>query len=85
MISGMSFLQTSYANICCLEFIKSRDVTDAQAHSVGWKMIIGVHVKPFQGIEPEGNRFFMLACDWWRVQTARSLKTGACKILSISC
>jgi hypothetical protein len=48
-------------------------------------MIIGVHVKPFQGIEPEGNRFFMLACDWWRVQTARSLKTGACKILSISC
>lgn len=32
----------------------------------GWKMITGIHVKPFLGIEPTGNRVFMRDCDWWR-------------------
>ena len=29
-------------------------------------MITGVHVNPFLGIAPTGNRVFMRDCDWWR-------------------
>ena len=37
----------------------------------GWKMITGVHVKPFLGIEPTGNRVFMRDCDWWRCSNGK--------------
>ncbi|MEP2530415.1 ester cyclase [Shimia sp.] len=34
----------------------------------GWRMITGVHVKPFLGLEPTGKRVFMRDCDWWRCE-----------------
>ena len=37
----------------------------------GWKMITGVHVKTFLGIEPTGNRVFMRDCDWWRCSNGK--------------
>ena len=37
----------------------------------GWKMITGLHVKPFLGIEPTGNRVFMRDCDWWRCSNGK--------------
>ena len=37
----------------------------------GWKMITGVHVNPFLGIAPTGNRVFMRDCDWWRCSNGK--------------
>ena len=37
----------------------------------GWKMITGIHLKPFLGIEPTGNRVFMRDCDWWRCSNGK--------------
>ena len=34
----------------------------------GWKMITGIHDKPFLGITPRGKRVFMRDCDWWRCE-----------------
>lgn len=40
----------------------------------GWKMITGVHAKPFLGIEPTGNRVFMRDCDWWRCSDGKIIE-----------
>ena len=40
----------------------------------GWKMITGVHVNPFLGIEPTGNRVFMRDCDWWRCSNGKIIE-----------
>lgn len=37
----------------------------------GWRMITGVHVKPFLGLEPTGKRVFMRDCDWWRCENGK--------------
>lgn len=37
----------------------------------GWPTITGVHVKPFMGILPEGQRIFMRDCDWWRCKDGK--------------
>jgi predicted ester cyclase len=37
----------------------------------GWPTITGVHVKPFMGIRPEGQRIFMRDCDWWRCKDGK--------------
>lgn len=34
----------------------------------GWRMITGMHVGPFLGLEPTGKRVFMRDCDWWRCE-----------------
>ena len=48
---------------------KSGDGDYAFLH--GWKMITGIHVNPFLGIEPTGNRVFMRDCDWWRCSNGK--------------
>lgn len=40
----------------------------------GWRMITGVHVKPFLGLEPTGKRVFMRDCDWWRCQNGKIIE-----------
>ena len=40
----------------------------------GWKMITGIHVKPFLGIEPTGTRIFMRDCDWWRCTNGKIIE-----------
>ena len=40
----------------------------------GWKMITGIHVKPFLGIEPTGTRIFMRDCDWWRCANGKIIE-----------
>ena len=37
----------------------------------GWKMITGVHVKPFLGIAQTGNRVFMRDFDRWRCSNGK--------------
>lgn len=37
----------------------------------GWPEITGLHVKPFLGIEPTGNRVYMRDCDWWRCKNGK--------------
>lgn len=48
---------------------KSGDGEYAFLH--GWRMITGVHVKPFLGLEPTGKRVFMRDCDWWRCENGK--------------
>ena len=40
----------------------------------GWKMITGIHVKTFLGIEPTGTRIFMRDCDWWRCANGKIIE-----------
>lgn len=37
----------------------------------GWRMITGVHIKPFLGLEPTGKRVFMRDCDSWRCENGK--------------
>ena len=40
----------------------------------GWPQITGIHVKPFLGIEPKGQRVTMRDCDWWRCENGKIIE-----------